>query len=207
MAQKFYHEPEISIHALREEGDEVVHIVFLVRNISIHALREEGDGWSGTALCRIHNFNPRPPRGGRRSRSPRPPAPPANFNPRPPRGGRRKMRFNPDSPTKNFNPRPPRGERQDKTPDFGWSQTISIHALREESDLGMGGSFYAQVVFQSTPSARRATSGAVQGFVQDIISIHALREEGDCDSGLLCFAILDFNPRPPRGGRPIRSKS
>ena len=34
---------EISIHALREEGDEVVVVVVPVYGISIHALREEGD--------------------------------------------------------------------------------------------------------------------------------------------------------------------
>ena len=33
----------ISIHALREEGDPVMYVVFFVVKISIHALREEGD--------------------------------------------------------------------------------------------------------------------------------------------------------------------
>ena len=36
----------ISIHALREEGDQTGEgVVCLVGEISIHALREEGDGW------------------------------------------------------------------------------------------------------------------------------------------------------------------
>ena len=35
--------PTISIHALREEGDVVVHASAQRLNISIHALREEGD--------------------------------------------------------------------------------------------------------------------------------------------------------------------
>ena len=34
------------------------------------------------------------------------------------------------------------------------------------------------------------------------ISIHALREEGDLDWWSLSPAPSDFNPRPPRGGRP-----
>ena len=34
---------EISIHALREEGDEDVRVSRQRRSISIHALREEGD--------------------------------------------------------------------------------------------------------------------------------------------------------------------
>ena len=34
------------------------------------------------------------------------------------------------------------------------------------------------------------------------ISIHALREEGDVDFCILPPLDLNFNPRPPRGGRP-----
>ena len=40
----------ISIHALREEGDEDEPLLGLVHLISIHALREEGD--AGAAACR-----------------------------------------------------------------------------------------------------------------------------------------------------------
>ena len=36
---------DISIHALREEGDLLAEIVKPVELISIHALREEGDIW------------------------------------------------------------------------------------------------------------------------------------------------------------------
>ena len=56
---------------------------------------------------------------------------------------------------------------------------ISIHALREDGDRGK-----------------------IDAPELMIISIHALREEGDVTSGLLCFPVLDFYPRPPRGGRP-----
>ena len=79
---------QISIHALREEGDSP----FLARrstseyfyprpprggrrqarsghqvaqDISIHALREEGDAAGGCSECAQKNFYPRPPRGGR----------------------------------------------------------------------------------------------------------------------------------------------
>ena len=34
------------------------------------------------------------------------------------------------------------------------------------------------------------------------ISIHAPREGGDSQFFGLLWAIIDFNPRPPRGGRP-----
>ena len=58
------------------------------QDISIHALREEGDLTSTKSVTWKKNFYPRPPRGGRlaitrhllRSRR--------NFYPRPPRGGR-----------------------------------------------------------------------------------------------------------------------
>ena len=37
--------------------------------------------------------------------------------------------------------------------------------------------------------------------LQVIISIHALREEGDAVSGWATRLLLNFYPRPPRGGR------
>ena len=40
--------------------------------------------------------------------------------------------------------------------------------------------FYS-FLFQSTPSARRATHEAAQAAAETMISIHALREEGDAD--------------------------
>ena len=78
---------------------------------------------------------------------------------------------------------------------------ISIHALREEGDRRSactqrpGCHFYPRPPrggrraaysmalsidkFLSTPSARRATTGAEHGAPPANISIHALREEGD----------------------------
>ena len=56
----------------------------------------------------------------------------------------------------NFNPRPPRGER-----------------LTEIADI------QKPVIFQSTPSARRATRDLHDAGGTPQISIHALREEGD----------------------------
>ena len=81
----------ISIHALREEGDNDGHPAgarpedFYPRpprggrlkvsdrccyylKISIHALREEGDNMAGNAATVYADFYPRPPRGGRRCR-------------------------------------------------------------------------------------------------------------------------------------------
>ena len=55
----------ISIHALREEGDLLPSMAARARAISIHALREEGDYADPPWSYRQHDFNPRPPRGGR----------------------------------------------------------------------------------------------------------------------------------------------
>ena len=58
--------PEISIHALRVEGDELAEAVNIELAISIHALRVEGDG---AVLYFVRPasqyFYPRPPGGGR----------------------------------------------------------------------------------------------------------------------------------------------
>ena len=57
---------------------------------------------------------------------------------------------------------------------------ISIHALREEGDLGGSADTIVGIEpFQSTPSARRATQRWQINVQTDGISIHALREEGD----------------------------
>ena len=100
---------------------------------------------------------------------------------------------------------------------------ISIHALREEGDrhgqpLGdrklyfnprppRGGRreldriWREGVLFQSTPSARRATREMGYADRDVRISIHALREEGDTSRSSRRRWWSYFNPRPPRGGR------
>ena len=83
---------EISIHALREEGDgcpsgagrtlhpflstpsarratDDLKSLVLVRDISIHALREEGDCLQDDRHHESGYFYPRPPRGGRQEHS------------------------------------------------------------------------------------------------------------------------------------------
>ncbi len=168
------------------------------------------------------NFNPRPPRGGRLYLWPlclpvwafqsTPPArgatpssqfgyssatfqstPPArgatfvsrektisheNFNPRPPRGGRHGAYCGPTA-TAYFNPRPPRGGRRYRLYDGSGYQYISIHAPREGGDGRGVFCQYQKSAFQSTPPARGATP------------VYFLK--------ILLF--IDFNPRPPRGGR------
>ena len=146
----------------------------------------------------------------------------------------------------NFNPRPPRGGRLCKLVRGHVLVFISIHALREEGDCAMKTEHPSQInfsprpprggrliqffhagltkLFQSTPSARRATLAVVKlaGFIvisihalreegdssmlsayfaTSFISIHALREEGDYCTFRMISPVLNFNPRPPRGGR------
>ena len=168
--------------------------------ISIHALREEGDHLPRSWHLAAANFYPRPPRGGRPSRQTKmvsalrflstPSARRATrafhstvpglryFYPRPPRGGRPSPRRR-GLAASYFYPRPPRGGRLQNGGECCGRVVISIHALREEGDVEVSGSFPPARIFLSTPSARRATCCGPRGG----------------DSG--CY----FYPRPPRGGR------
>ena len=213
----------ISIHALREEGDAGPPMLFLCRSdfyprpprggrhyvsyklaefedISIHALREEGDVCKHILLRSDLDFYPRPPRGGRHI-----------INVMTRQSGlflstpsarratgncpRRAIAYN------YFYPRPPRGGRR-----------------AAQSQLSAGTYFYPRpprggrrftacrdcisFKFLSTPSARRATNGNELQQHGSYISIHALREEGDLPCGLVLSVLLVyFYPRPPRGGR------
>ena len=56
---------QISIHALREEGDLSASYYYTFSKISIHALREEGDQRQPCIVAKLLYFYPRPPRGGR----------------------------------------------------------------------------------------------------------------------------------------------
>ena len=59
--------------------------------------------------------------------------------------------------------------------------------------------------FLSTPSARRATLKRSPPMISFFISIHALREEGDDLRFTASWASENFYPRPPRGGRHVKS--
>ena len=127
-----------------------------VEGISIHALREEGDNTRPAEIMPWAYFYPRPPRGGR------PPPLPLrcrtwkNFYPRPPRGGRPSDTGVQDHPEQFLST--PSARRATRTTMGKLLELlISIHALREEGDMqtqtaaGLGNEFL------STPSARRAT--------------------------------------------------
>ena len=170
---------EISIHALREEGDELplpdvpFSALFLstpsarratflrlrqspgVVVISIHALREEGDAKWIADNPDAYKFLSTP--SARRATA---------------------TAFSDLSAYKNFYPRPPRGGRRGNSNIAAETHLISIHALREEGDL---------------------REGLALGQLD--ISIHALREEGDERFTSKARVLMDFYPRPPRGGR------
>ena len=170
--------------------------------ISIHALREEGDPTAWWPLLTGTYFYPRPPRGGRR-RSSATGRTALYFYPRPPRGGRRtgcrpemsRLRFLSTPSARRATPRSSwalqtgiisihalREEGDPMTCRSGGARYISIHALREEGDSKpnytptfirnfyprppRGGrrawkrTIFCNGRFLSTPSARRATDHA-----------------------------------------------
>ena len=82
--------------------------------------------------------------------------------------------------TSNFNPRSPRGERQRPCPPRN-----------------------SRPRFQSTLPARGATNGPAVEYATKGISIHAPREGSDGLKFCLKKVVLHFNPRSPRGERPV----
>ena len=170
----------ISIHALREEGDQLESYIqspaveeFLSTPSARRATRaERGEG------LYIEDFYPRPPRGGRQPSV-------DNFP------GRRVISIH---ALREEGDAGHRGGRR--------RVGISIHALREEGDRLPQQGRQARGPFLSTPSARRATRPIPRYFDKKYISIHALREEGDPDSStIIKERRRHFYPRPPRGGR------
>ena len=167
--------------------------------ISIHALRVEGDAFFPRQPARRQNFYPRPPGGGRRV-FPAPTCPPTKFLSTP--SGWRATRKNGTTDSSALFLSTPSGWRA-TSPLFGlfFTGPISIHALRVEGDWSRafprimqqhfyprppgGGRHKCQVYynqkkgFLSTPSGWRATEEYRVMQERGFISIHALRVEGD----------------------------
>ena len=77
---------------------------------------------------------------------------------------------------------------------------ISIHALREEGDIG--DEYYQKHKDISIHALREEGDAQIPRFYEKMmISIHALREEGDRSTEGRSSTERNFNPRPPRGGR------
>ena len=131
------------------------------------------------SCCRSVYFYPRPPRGGRLHHSTGQNNWYSNFYPRPPRGGRLELHYFFTHHRKFLST--PSARRATDLKDKGTqSNKISIHALREEGDLGN----------KQTPRRKHVNfyprpprGGRLSRFLRTrqcaCISIHALREEGD----------------------------
>ena len=178
-SQISFHSMEISIHALREEGDQHARRQRRTAYISIHALREEGDWACGTRATTPRYFYPRPPRGGRLRASYSPPGPP--------RISIHALREEGDGVpeaivlhVRVISIHALREEGDSLSRASRRRFPISIHALREEGDALSVAASGGASSFLSTPSARRATW---------IWARPRARPR-------------DFYPRPPRGGRP-----
>ena len=145
--------------------------------ISIHALREEGDFLRGQSSCARANFYPRPPRGGR----PNGLVAFANgyiFLSTP--SAKRATRclschlFN-----FTFLSTPSARRATSSAPGSSSSTMISIHALREEGDAGTTISAAKGTYFYPRPPRGGRPGAATPSRTPCSISIHALREEGD----------------------------
>ena len=166
-------------------------------DISIHALREEGDSLALCCSIIFRHFYPRPPRGGRRAIHAAVPAAKVFLSTPSARRATKNDGFHgflldisihalrEEGDTSHgagggrgryFYPRPPRGGRLFN---HAVQHFIRDHALREEGDCAAAAAVPTAIVFLSTPSARRATCILYRRRYQQSISIHALREEGD----------------------------
>ena len=129
-------------------------------DISIHALREEGDKiFKWTHWPRSY-FYPRPPRGGRRPHGITPRERFLLFLSTP--SARRATRAEPQTDQPGAISIHALREEGDNARFLYQLHTwvISIHALREEGDLAPLQNLFCVVIFLSTPSARRATAQA-----------------------------------------------
>ena len=170
---------EISIHALREEGDVMTSEDLLDEEISIHALREEGDMASVALMVRHMGFLSTP--SARRATVCNPPQSWIYFI------SIHALREEGDATkccTVRYRQNISIHALREEGDRYGGELSaqdgaISIHALREEGDVPFFLRYRCHTEFLSTPSARRATVYKPAGSVAFAISIHALREEGD----------------------------
>ena len=225
MAVETYQYDQISIHALREEGDPCSRF----RPCSCSRFLSTPSARRATSFSTIphpmpYDFYPRPPRGGRPTvrLTIRPPS--FYFYPRPPRGGRpvfwyrlRSVLEFLSTPSarratsstmrvqlifEDFYPRPPRGGRRVwHCPDCNHRVFLSTPSARRatyEDRLDIT----ITCQFLSTPSARRATGSRRGNCRAAKISIHALREEGDYEAPQSwCYVEISIHALREEGDR------
>ena len=197
---------KISIHALREEGDSAIHAAVPAAKVFLSTpSARRATSVRLTIRPPSFYFYPRPPRGGRqtafsngitaikflstpsaRRATSGPPIHEGDhlyFYPRPPRGGRPTSATASTTSCAYFYPRPPRGGRPRHIGIALQLQEFLSTPSARRATLYTGMHRVVLFIFLSTPSARRAT-----------------RYKPSKVTGL-----FNFYPRPPRGGRHLRS--
>ena len=169
---------QISIHALREEGDQGVRGSCVNFIISIHALREEGDVGFLHLDHRFGKFLSTP--SARRATD----------------------IFLVVGLAEVISIHALREEGDECKRPVAQLDGISIHALREEGDWAAMAMSSSAAKFLSTPSARRATPAAPpeSSISSRFLSTPSARR-ATCVLANICAGCSNFYPRPPRGGR------
>ena len=171
---------DISIHALREEGDQRHQPCHHAGGISIHALREEGDSPHFFVLVARRVFLSTPS-ARRATITCSPPSWKAVY----------------------FYPRPPRGGRPIPSPALTLPGVfLPTPSARRATGADSSDSISIKV-FLPTPSARRATLAKAGIATSDRLFLptpSARRATWSCASRSTRWS--NFYPRPPRGGRP-----
>ena len=97
---------------------------------------------------------------------------------------------------KYFNPRPPRGGRLIALHKHGFPVVFQSTPSARRATQSLLLCVRAKKTFQSTPSARRATGFEVACGLVGFISIHALREEGDYYNAMDDLSQTQFQSTP-----------
>ena len=185
------------------EGDHFLEFLDHFVQISIHALRVEGDVDGGPNQRHNNYFYPRPPGGGRHKYLRRSVCP-AGISIHALRvEGDPQTVCDPPMCRRRFLSTPSGWRATAEYARRKRAESISIHALRVEGDQGhRRRQQRAAYFYPRPPGGGRLLSVRISSEHVAPISIHALRVEGD--SGLIVPkrpVKLNFYPRPPGGGR------
>ena len=144
------------------------------------------------------DFNPRPPRGGRRAAT-LDLLTCETFQSTPPARGATEWILFQVHFARHFNPHPREGGDAPAGVDT-YGQPISIHAPREGGDVHDNASCYAYLISIHAPREGGDPMTRAQDITVLKISIHAPREGGDPENIHELYSLSDFNPRPREGG-------
>ena len=187
---------DISIHALREEGDFTVSNSFSPVSIFLSTpSARRATAKLDFCSAAVADFYPRPPRGGRPTR-PEAGTPEKEFLSTP-SARRATICLMPSSGANGyFYPRPPRGgrlmepERPVREPAF-----LSTPSARRATALSRFWTTRSRYFYPRPPRGGRR-HGPPQDAAGRVISIHALREEGDLSASTMCNPCSQFLSTP-----------